>query len=146
MTLRREFEALIAEDKDSFKKELNSLIADKFTEAIAKRYMDQCSTLIENTKVKPKKKKEQKNVQLESVQVEYMPIQEINNAINTNRTNWITAKDGSQLELTPTMAKYLAELYKTLNTSHKDKLINLILESDHSFKKAVKTAEKLYRR
>ena len=92
------------------------------------------------------KKKEQKNVQLESVQVEYMPIQEINNAINTNRTNWITAKDGSQLELTPTMAKYLAELYKTLNTSHKDKLINLILESDHSFKKAVKTAEKLYRR
>ena len=60
MTLRREFEALIAEDKDSFKKELNSLIADKLTEAIAKRYMDQCSTLIENTKVKPKKKKEQK--------------------------------------------------------------------------------------
>jgi hypothetical protein len=101
--------------------------------------------LFESIKVKPKNT--QKNdIQLESTQIEYMPIQEVNNAINTNRTNWITAKDGSQLELTPTMAKYLAELYKTLNTSHKDKLINLILESDHSFKKAVKTAEKLYRR
>ena len=145
MTLRREFQALLAEDKDSFKKELNFLIATKLTETVAKKYMEQCSKLFESIKVKPKNI-QKIDIQLESTQVEYMPIQEVNNAINTNRTNWITAKDGSQLELTPTMAKYLAELYKTLNTSHKDKLINLILESDHSFKKAVKTAEKLYRR
>jgi hypothetical protein len=145
MTLRPEFTALMKEDKDSFKNELNSLIQNKLTEKVSELYMKECELLFEKTKTLPKKKEEKQEIH-ESVEVVYMPISEINNAINSNRTNWITAKDGSQLEVTPQMAKYLAELYKTLNNSHKDKLVNLILESDHGFKKAVKTAEKLYRR
>jgi len=145
MTLRPEFTALISEDKEKFKTELNSLIQDKLTEKMSELYVKECTLLFEKTKVLPKKKEEKVEIH-ENTTVVYMPIYEINNAINTNRTNWITAKDGSQLEVTPQMAKYLAELYKTLNNSHKDKLVNLILESDHGFKKAVKTAEKLYRR
>lgn len=145
MTLRPEFTALMKEDKDSFKNELNSLIQNKLTEKVSELYLKECEMLFEKTKTHPKKKEEKQDIH-ENVEVVYMPISEINNAINSNRTNWITAKDGSQLEVTPQMAKYLAELYKTLNNSHKDKLVNLILESDHGFRKAVKTAEKLYRR
>lgn len=145
MTLRPEFTALMKEDKNSFKNELNSLIQNKLTEKVSELYLKECELLFEKTKTLPKKKEDKQEIH-ENVEVVYMPISEINNAINNNRTNWITAKDGSQLEVTPQMAKYLAELYKTLNNSHKDKLVNLILESDHGFKKAVKTAEKLYRR
>jgi hypothetical protein len=108
---------------------------------MSEMYLNECENLFNNIIVE--KSKPQVQIQ-EQVSKTYMPIAEFNNAINNNTTNWITAKDGSQLEITPKMAKYLAELYNSLNSSHKDKLINLILESDHGFKKAVKTAERIY--
>lgn len=145
MNNRPEFSALKEENRDLFKKEVYSLIREKLCDSLAHRYLTEANKILKNIQTKPKPKKEIKIFE-EKVSVEYMPINEVNVAINTNRTTWATAKDGSLLEITPNMAKYLAELYKTLNTSHKDKLVNLMLESEHGFKKAVKTAEKLYRR
>ncbi len=145
MINRPEFLALREENKDLFKKEIYSLIKEKICESLAHSYIKESNQILNKIKTLPKTKKIEKVFEQVST-VQYMPINEVNIAINTNRTTWVTAKDGSLLEITPNMAKYLAELYKTLNTSHKDKLINLILESEHGFKKAVKTAEKIYRR
>lgn len=144
MSIRPEFAALILDDKDIFKKELYNILEDKITEEMAKLALEEAKNILKNIKLEPKQKIVQEEIVHETPV--YMPISEVNNAINHNRTCWMTAKDGSQLELTPQMAKYLAELYKSLNTSHRDKLINLILESEHGFKKATKTAERLYRR
>jgi hypothetical protein len=141
MSIRKEFAALVASNKDAFKQEMFSLIEDRIAIRMSEMYLNECENLFNNIIVE--KSKPQVQIQ-EQVSKTYMPIAEFNNAINNNTTNWITAKDGSQLEITPKMAKYLAELYNSLNSSHKDKLINLILESDHGFKKAVKTAERIY--
>jgi hypothetical protein len=142
--MRSEFLALISEDKDQFRNELNNILVSLIEQKISKKYLEEASKLLEKITLEPKVIAEQTIVEQE-VPV-YMPIDEINNAINNNRTNWLLAKDGSQLEVTPDIAKYLAELYKSLNNTHKDKLVKLITESDHGFKKAVKTAENLYRR
>lgn len=144
MSIRPEFVALVKNDKTLFKKELYTILEDKISEEMAKKALQESKNILNNIKIEPKQKPIQEE-QIQEVPI-YMPLDEVNNAINYNRTCWMTAKDGSQLELTPQMAKYLAELYKSLNTSHKDKLISLILESEHGFKKAIKTAERLYRR
>jgi len=143
MSIRKEFLALIQNDRELFKEQLFSAISDRIAEEMAKKYLDASEKLFKSITLEPKVKRVPVQIQ-EQVKTEYMPIAEFNNAINHNTTNWMTAKDGSQLEITPKMAKYLAELYNSLNSSHKDKLINLILESDHGFKKAVKTAERIY--
>lgn len=141
--MRSEFLALIQEDKDLFKKELFSIIQDKISEKMVTTYLSESKKALKKAKSKPKLKimnEEKISIQ----EIIHMPINEINSAINTNRTNWIVTKEGSQIEVTPKMAKYLAELYKSLNNLHKEKLVNLITESEHGFKKALKTAERLY--
>lgn len=141
---RPEFLALASSDVNEFKKELFRLLEDRISTEMAKLYLKESSGIINNIvleKKKPVHLTEQKIAKQVPV---YMPITELNDSINFSRTVWLTAKDGSQLEVTPKMAKYLAELYNSLNKMHKEKLVNLILESDHGFKKAVKTAEKLY--
>lgn len=143
MNIRSEFLAIINEDKDLFKKELFSSIQDKISEKMAIEYLNESKKLIKNIKSKQKNKTINEEI-VKQPPIVYMPINEINLAINNNRTNWLLAKDGTQLEITPKMAKYLAELYKSLNNLHKEKLVNLITESEHGFKKALKTAERLY--
>ena len=142
--MRSEFLALISEDKEQFKNELGNIILSLIEKKIGEKYLEETKNFFQNIKLEPKQLDEQIIVEEEAPV--YMPIDEINSAINNNRTNWLIAKDGSQLEITPNAAKYLAELYKTLNNTHKDKLVKLIMESDHGFKKAVNTAERLYRR
>lgn len=142
--MRPEFLALMSDNKEQFKDELSSKLFSLIQEKVSGKYLEECKKFFENIKLEPKQLKEQTIVEI-NVPV-YMPIDEVNNAINNNRTNWLIAKDGSTLEITPEAAKYLAELYKSLNTTHRDKLVKLITESDHGFKKAVKTAERLYRR
>lgn len=142
MSIRSEFEALMLNDKQLFKKEVYSILESMLDAQFDKVWKNESEKLFEKTVcVKPEKPTE---VITEETLKTYMPIQEINDSINSNRTTWITGKDGSQIEITPKMAKYLAELYNSLNTLHKEKLVKLIKESDHGFKKAVKTAERLY--
>lgn len=143
MNVPKQFKALIKEDKELFKQELYFLIDQKIKQEFEKKRFKESAKIVKNAKPKPKKVINETVIEQPKLK-EYMPIVEINTAINTNRTCWITAKDGSQLEITPKMATYLAELYKTLNTSHKDKLICLMMESEHGFKKALNTAERLY--
>jgi len=141
--MRSEFLALIKEDKDLFKKELFSIIQDKISEKMVTTYLSESKKALKKAKlkIKPKIMNEEK---ISIQEIIHMPINQIKSAINTNRTNWIVTKEGSQIEVTPKMAKYLAELYKSLNNLHKEKLVNLITESEHGFKKALKTAERLY--
>lgn len=143
--MRPEFLALISNNKEQFKENLESILISLITDKVNKKYLEETSKLFEKTKIESKKLVEEK-VLIEEEKPVYMPIEEVNNAINHNRTNWLIAKDGSNLEITPEIAKYLAELYNYLNNTHKDKLVKLITESDYGFKKAVKTAERLYRR
>lgn len=143
MKHRPEFLALVHSDKDLFKKELFTIIESKISKKVSEKKKEESLKIVKNAKPKPKKEIKE-NVEQPKQYVNYMPVSEINLAINNNRTCWLTAKDGSQLEISPKMATYLAELYKSLNTSHKDKLIVLMTESEHGFKKALNTAERLY--
>ena len=139
---RSEFLALMNEDKHLFKKELFSILENKISEKITLRYVNESKKILSSIKTK-KIHKIKEQIEVKPVTI-YMPINEVNSAINNNRTNWLLAKDGSNIEITPKMAKYLAELYKSLNNLHKEKLVKLITESEHGFKKALKTAERLY--
>lgn len=142
MKNRPEFLALVNENKLLFKKELFSILENKISKKITLKYIGESKNILSSIKVK---KVQQIKEQIETKPVTvYMPINEINCAINNNRTNWMLTKDGSNVEITPKMAKYLAELYKSLNNLHKEKLVKLITESEHGFKKALKTAERLY--
>lgn len=143
MKHRPEFLALIQNDKDLFKRELFSIIENKISEKMTKKKLEEARKIVKNAKSKPKKVIKE-SIEEPKQTVTHIPISEINIAINSNRTCWMTTKDGSQLEISPKMATYLAELYKSLNTSHKDKLISLVTESEHGFKKALNTAERLY--
>lgn len=142
MSIRSEFKALIDGDKQLFKKEVYSILEGMLDSKFNKVWQNESNKLFEKTVCE---KEEINEEVLQEVPVKtYMPIQEINDSINYDRTTWIVAKDGSQIEVTPKMAKYLAELYDSLNNTHKEKLVKLIKESTQGFKKAVKTAEKLY--
>jgi hypothetical protein len=144
---RKEFVALVSENKTSFKREVLTLIEKRIAEKVTELYIKESATILKNIKLPPKQKKLVKEeVLVKPIRTDLFPIREINDAILHERTHWMTAKDGSQLEITLESAKYLAELYKSLNTLHREKLLNLITESDYGFKKAVKTAKKLYRR
>jgi hypothetical protein len=144
---RKEFIALVEENKSSFKKEVMSLIEKMISKRVTDLYIKESAVILKTIKCESKQKEKlSEEVLIEPVQPFVFPVREINDAILYERTCWLTAKDGSQLEITSEMAKYLAELYNSLNTLHKDKLIKLITESEYGFKKAVKTAQKLYRR
>lgn len=143
---RKEFVALINEDKLSFKKEVLSLIEKNISKKVTDNYIKESASILQNIKCHPKIKQIKEQIINEPVEITVFPIKEINDAILYERTHWLTTKDGSQIEVTIEKAKYLAELYNSLNTLHKEKLVNLITESEHGFKKAVKTAQKLYRR
>ena len=145
MTVRKEFVALIEENKEQFKNSLFSLIEDQITEKMAELYIKESEQIL--LKLSPSICEESIN-QPEEIQEEILlpsfPVTEISEAISSDRTHWMVTKDGSQIEITPKTAKYIMELYNSLNTLHKEKLVNLITESQHGFKKALKTAEKLY--
>ena len=143
---RKEFVALISEDKEAFKRQVISLIEKTISKRVTELYIRESAVILKNIKCEPKQKQIKEQLITEPKHINLFPIKEINDALLSERTHWMTAKDGSQLEITLKSAKYLAELYNSLNSLHKEKLLNLISESEHGFKKAVKTAEKLYRR
>lgn len=143
---RKEFVALINEDKTSFKKQVISLIEQQISKNVTDRYIKESASILMKIKCQPKRKMNEQVKEAPVVKKQIIPVKEINDALLSERTHWLMAKDGSQIEVTAQMAKYLAELYVSLNTLHKEKLVNLITESEHGFKKAVKTAQKLYRR
>ena len=122
MSIKPEFVALMMSDKELFKKELYSILEDKMSIQVSNKYIDESEKLFEHTKIEPKPVIIKEAV-IEPSKKVYMPINEVNSAITFNRTHWMTARDGSSLELTPQMAKYLAELYNSLNSLHKDKLV-----------------------
>lgn len=147
MTVRKEFVALIEENKEQFKNNLFSLIEDQIAEKMAELYIKESEQiLLKLTSNNCEDRQEEPEELKEEVLVPLFPVTEISEAISTDRTHWMVTKDGSQVEITPKTAKYIMELYNSLNTLHKEKLVNLITESQHGFKKALKTAEKLYRR